>query len=523
MWKQFLNISYKYHLLIALIVRIILVIYSQIHDELSEVPYTDVDYKVFTDASRHILNNNSPFDRHTYRYTPLIAFLLIPNVVLHPSFGKILFSVIDILVGILIRTIVLHNRKIYKQHLSEDEGKSCDSLKSSSVSRAVKSQNESENNSKVRNRYKSNKKSKQQRKSDKIKQQKNDKNAQADRVADYCMLFWIYNPLTVAISTRGNCDSIAAFLVLLTIYLIQCKEMSFVAGLVHGIAVHVRLYPIVYSLSYFMYLNKFGQYSINQRVTHTFVQRALMTKQLELQNKKGNVNNELVTKNAMPIAQILENKRQKKTIFKKDYLLYLVPNLKQFWLVTGCIFSLSWLTSLFYYIYGYDFLYETYLYHLVRKDTRHNFSLFFYIHYLTAGIKNIGIWQKVLSFLPQIVLLMVLSVRYGLNKFTLPFSILTQTIVTVAYNSVITSQYFIWILAVLPLTLWQFNMSKKSALILLGIWFAAQVAWLYPAYLLEFHGQNTFLFIWLQSVSFFCANMAILGRLVRCYMYKNDE
>ena len=71
------------------------------------------------------------------------------------------------------------------------------------------------------------------------------------------------------------------------------------------------------------------------------------------------------------------------------------------------------LIGIFYHIYGYEFLYETYLYHFVRKDNRHNFSMYFYDLYLSyddginagtngtevGGSLNTGL----LAFLPQII------------------------------------------------------------------------------------------------------------------------
>ncbi|EFA00721.2 GPI mannosyltransferase 1-like Protein [Tribolium castaneum] len=451
-WRKFVSLDYKVHLLVSLVVRLALVAYGVYHDQVSSVPYTDIDYKVFTDAARHVLDHKSPFERHTYRYSPLVAYLMIPNITLHSSFGKILFCIIDLIDATLIRIIVKTTLHEYFKYVGEPQN--CITGRSR-------------------------------------KKTKTKKNDQTDTTANLSLVVWLYNPLTLAIATRGNCDSIAVFFVLATLYLLQCRKQYFAAGLIHGLSIHFRLYPIVYSLTFYMYLSKFSFYSLEDR------------RKSHLREITGASDGRVATR-----------KPERKTIFKRKYLLYLVPNFDQIRLVQGCILSLFSLIGIFYFLYGYKFVYETYLYHFTRKDTRHNFSLYFYLQYLTAWIKNIGIWQKVLVVLPQLVLLLVFSFRYGLNRFSLNFSVLAQTIVMVTYNSVLTSQYFVWIMAVLPLCLWQIRMSVNNAIFLVVVWFAAQGAWLLPAYFLEFHGQNTFLFIWIQSVSFFCANIAILGRLI---------
>ncbi|XP_023024233.2 GPI mannosyltransferase 1 isoform X1 [Leptinotarsa decemlineata] len=390
LFKRIVCISYKKHLLISLIIRLILISYGIHHDQISEVKYTDIDYKVFTDASRHIVNGNSPYDRHTFRYSPFIAIFLIPNLTIHHSFGKVIFSLVDIIVGLLIRIIVKYNLKEYD----------CYKL------RYFKRLSIRDESQLTETNQKFDRKMKEKMK----KSRKQGMNIMgtdilsADDVnvnANIAMIFWLYNPLTIAIGTRGNCDSIAGFLVLLSLYFLQCRQYPFFAGLIHGVSIHFRLYPIMYSLTFFMFLSEYSFYSIEDRKEKCSIENisGKQLKNVESIPTSFSTNNEIVADGG--------NTVNRKTIFRKEYLHYLVPNSDQLKLIFGCISSLSILTWFFYQLFGYKFVFETYVYHLVRKDTRHNFSLFFYLQYLTAWVKNIGIWQKVLTVLPQIILILV--------------------------------------------------------------------------------------------------------------------
>lgn len=53
-------------------IRLVLIVYGELQDRYMRVKYTDVDYDVYTDAARELAAGNSPFDRTTYRYTPVL-------------------------------------------------------------------------------------------------------------------------------------------------------------------------------------------------------------------------------------------------------------------------------------------------------------------------------------------------------------------------------------------------------------------------------------------------------------------
>lgn len=56
----------------ALLLRLALLVYGELQDRFMSVKYTDVDYDVYSDAAREMAAGNSPFDRTTYRYTPVL-------------------------------------------------------------------------------------------------------------------------------------------------------------------------------------------------------------------------------------------------------------------------------------------------------------------------------------------------------------------------------------------------------------------------------------------------------------------
>ncbi|KAI9743606.1 MAG: GPI mannosyltransferase 1 [Claussenomyces sp. TS43310] len=88
----------------AILLRVVLFFYGLWQDANSPVKYTDIDYFVFTDAARYSASDLSPYDRETYRYTPLLAWMLVPTTwtTMWFSFGKAMFALGDIVAGWLI-------------------------------------------------------------------------------------------------------------------------------------------------------------------------------------------------------------------------------------------------------------------------------------------------------------------------------------------------------------------------------------------------------------------------------------
>lgn len=91
---------------LAIVQRIIVFFWGLYQDANMKPKFTDIDYFVFTDAARFMNYGGSPYERETYRYTPLLAWLLLPTSTWFFSFGKVLFAIGDIVAGYLILQIL---------------------------------------------------------------------------------------------------------------------------------------------------------------------------------------------------------------------------------------------------------------------------------------------------------------------------------------------------------------------------------------------------------------------------------
>ncbi|CCX29536.1 PIG-M-domain-containing protein [Pyronema domesticum] len=100
-------------LVLSVVLRLGLFFHGLHQDATSTLKYTDIDYYVFTDAARSLSQGDSPYARETYRYTPLLAYMLLPSTWEGCfSFGKLLFAVSDIIAGWGIYRILLQTRGV---------------------------------------------------------------------------------------------------------------------------------------------------------------------------------------------------------------------------------------------------------------------------------------------------------------------------------------------------------------------------------------------------------------------------
>lgn len=107
-----------------------------------------------------------------------------------------------------------------------------------------------------------------------------------------------------------------------------------------------------------------------------------------------------------------------------------------YWEILYCLAVLTLTSNCFFFRYGFDFLEHSYLYHVTRKDVKHNFSVYFYMLYLTMD-SHFSWIISLLAFLPQLSVVVVFGLKYYKD---LAFCCFVQTFAFVAFNKVCTSQ-----------------------------------------------------------------------------------
>jgi phosphatidylinositol glycan class M len=326
----------------AFFLRLSLLLYGLYQDAHSPLKYTDIDYLVFTDASSYISHGQSPYLRETYRYTPLLAWLLLPTTyggTFWFSFGKILFATGDIVAGWLLLLIL--------------RGKGM------STERALK----------------------------------------------YASI-WLLNPMVATISTRGSSEGLLGVMVIALLWAVLSKRIH-LAGILLGLSVHFKIYPVIYGISIFWYLDDTRTSSITTQKMNTIQKTGTTPKK----------NNTYIT----TLATFLNSTRLQLTLTS-----------------LATFFALN---ILFYTLYGPPFLTHTYLHHISRIDHRHNFSPYNILLYLssTQPPQDSGFRIESLAFIPQL-LLSGAFIPLILAKKDLASTMLAQTFAFVTFNKVCTSQ-----------------------------------------------------------------------------------
>lgn len=383
------------HCLCAFVIRLCFILYSRIQDVYSEVKYTDIDYQIFTDAANHVWNGDSPFKRPTYRYSPILAYILTPNIFFVEEFGKFLFAALDIVTSLLI----YHIQYNYYKNVG---------------------------------------------------------------LCKKCAFLWLYNPMAIIISTRGSSESVMTSLIMFSL-LLYVKKRHFFFGLLYGFSVHMKIYPCIYAITFYFVLSD------------------------SVQDVKGWVK----------FKKLFYPNKQKCIFVISSALGFIIPTIS------------------FIYLYRDEYLNEALIYHLKRKDVKHNFSPYFYLLYLSDTISPFfSSVISISSFLIQFFLVSLISWVFYLPQ-TLPSCLFIETFTFVTFNKVCTSQYFLWYLCLFPLCYPLLANYHKKVLVAFAAWMLGQALWLSAAYHLEFKGVNTFYWIFLASLIFFVINVYLICKYFR--------
>ena len=210
---------------------------------------------------------------------------------------------------------------------------------------------------------------------------------------------WLLNPMVATISTRGSSEGLLGVMVVGLVWAVMKRRLVLAGGLL-GLAVHFKIYPVIYGVSILWSLEK-------EDIEAKFKQKG---------KAQGN--------DGSSIEQI-------KTFLHRERLAFGITAVATFMALNAVMYAM----------YFTPFLTHTYLHHLTRIDHRHNFSPYnTLLHLSSASPATTSGWRfESLAFVPQLAISAVL-IPIALAKKDLTSTMLAQTFAFVAFNKVVTSQ-----------------------------------------------------------------------------------
>jgi len=302
-----------------------------------------------------------------------------------------------------------------------------------------------------------------------------------------------YNVPAMVICSRGSADAVSNLIVLKVLDALVRGEVTW-GGLWYGVAVWMRLYPVIY-LPLFM-------------------------------------------------------------VFLGSCKFFAHVKMRRFVIASGAMALFLTVLSTLY--YGMPYIESAFLFHLTRQDVRHNFSAFFYQAYLCQAAapdwRFVCDSLAVLPLVSQVVAIAAVAYHYHhhcsgddandandaiddddendnsssggsggsdseqqrQNKESLTKHMLLTTMCFVHLNKVSTAQYFTWYLVFVPL-LMEVPRARTVLVKPLLLYLATMSLWLGVAYLLEFQGMShLFLPLHAASLLFQGAALYCAMRLFTC-------
>ena len=101
--NNIIDMKYITIIIISVILRVSLILVANYFEDPQHLSLTDIDYKIYSEAAEYVTQGGSPYDRHTYRYSPLLSYLMIINQYFGFVAGKFVLVFFDLIALLLIK------------------------------------------------------------------------------------------------------------------------------------------------------------------------------------------------------------------------------------------------------------------------------------------------------------------------------------------------------------------------------------------------------------------------------------